>query len=401
MSTAPNPSERIRVLVVDDAVVMRRVISEALAQDASIEVVGTAANGRIALAKLDQALPDIVTLDVEMPEMDGVQTVREIRRKFPRLPVIMFSTLTQRGAVTTLEALSAGATDYVTKPANVGSVTEGMNRLRSELIPKIKALCRRTPTVPPSQLRPVPGQVQAPARPLSIPGFHPTSPSHPTTVPSPAGAPGLRPAQAFAPQVAPDVLCIGSSTGGPNALVDVFTQFPAVLPVPVLVVQHMPPLFTQMLAERLNRLGNLRFTEGAQDMPVEAGSVYIAPGGHHMEVVRVAGALRIRIHDGPSENSCRPAVDVLLRSAVEVFGNRLLVSILTGMGYDGLRGCELVRRRGGHVVVQDEASSVVWGMPGAVAQAGLADRILPLPQIGSELVRRLSGSRAPAPVAAH
>ena len=397
MSTSPQAGGRIRVLVVDDAVVMRRVISEALAQDASIEVVGTAANGKIALSKLDQSVPDIVTLDVEMPEMDGVQTVREIRRRFPRLPVIMFSTLTQRGAVTTLEALSAGATDYVTKPANVGSVTEGMNRLRSELIPKIKALCRRTPPPALPAFRPatpaVPGvtQVLHPTpRPTSVPGIPPASPS---------GVAAPRPFQAVGPQVAPDALCIGSSTGGPNALVDVFAQFPAALPVPVLVVQHMPPLFTQMLAERLNRLGNLRFVEGAQDMPVESGSVYIAPGGHHMEVLRVAGSLRLRIHDGPSENSCRPAVDVLLRSAVEAFGNRLLVSILTGMGYDGLRGCEAVRRRGGHVVVQDEATSVVWGMPGAVAQAGLADRILPLQQIGPELVRRLAGSRAPAPVA--
>jgi two-component system chemotaxis response regulator CheB len=195
----------------------------------------------------------------------------------------------------------------------------------------------------------------------------------------------------------PDALCIGSSTGGPNALVDVFNTFPAALDVPVLVVQHMPPLFTQMLAERLDRIGNLRFQEGAQDMPVRPGHVYIAPGGHHMEVVRVAGTVRIRLHDGPSENSCRPAVDVLLRSAIEAYNGRLVVAILTGMGYDGLRGCESARRRGAQVIAQDEATSVVWGMPGAVAQAGLADRVLPLPQIGLELVRRVSVRRAPVP----
>ena len=384
----PNRSGRIRVLIVDDAVVMRRVISEALAQDESIEVVGTAANGRIALAKLDQVKPDVVTLDVEMPEMDGVETVREIRKLHPKLPVIMFSTLTQRGAVTTLEALSAGASDYVTKPANVGSVMEGFSRLRSELVPKIKALCRRGPA--PAHASPnvgVPAAVGIPRPSPAVPLARPVTPI-PAVVPSPGR---------LAP---PDALCIGSSTGGPNALVDVFNTFPAALDVPVLVVQHMPPLFTQMLAERLDRIGNLRFQEGAQDMPVRPGHVYIAPGGHHMEVVRVAGTVRIRLHDGPSENSCRPAVDVLLRSAIEAYNGRLVVAILTGMGYDGLRGCESARRRGAQVIAQDEATSVVWGMPGAVAQAGLADRVLPLLQIGPELVRRVSVGRpsVPAPI---
>ena len=379
----PNRTGRIRVLIVDDAVVMRRVISEALAQDESIEVVGTAANGRIALAKLDQVKPDVVTLDVEMPEMDGVETVREIRKTHPRLPVIMFSTLTQRGAVTTLEALSAGASDYVTKPANVGSVMEGFSRLRSELIPKIKALCRRGPVSSPAAPSVgVPAAAGIPRPAPAVPAARPAA-SIPAVVPAPG------------PSAPPDALCIGSSTGGPNALVDVFSAFPAALDVPVLVVQHMPPLFTQMLAERLDRIGNLRFCEGAQDMPVRPGHVYIAPGGHHMEVVRVAGTVRIRLHDGPSENSCRPAVDVLLRSAIEAYNGRLVVAILTGMGYDGLRGCEAGRRRGAQVIAQDEATSVVWGMPGAVAQAGLADRVLPLPQIGPELVRRVSVRRPP------
>jgi two-component system chemotaxis response regulator CheB len=381
----PNPNGRIRVLIVDDAVVMRRVISEALAQDESIEVVGTAANGRIALAKLDQVKPDVVTLDVEMPEMDGVETVREIRKRNRTLPVIMFSTLTQRGAVTTLEALSAGASDYVTKPANVGSVMEGFSRLRLELIPKIKALCRRGPAAPAA---PAPNGHAFPA---GVP-----RPPSPTPVARPA-SPVPSPAPATGPAAPPDALCIGSSTGGPNALVDVFNAFPAALDVPVLVVQHMPPLFTQMLAERLDRIGNLRFCEGAQDMPVRPGHVYIAPGGRHMEVVRVAGSVRIRLHDGPSENSCRPAVDVLLRSAVEAYNGRLLVAILTGMGYDGLRGSETARRRGAQIVAQDEATSVVWGMPGAVVHAGLADRVLPLNQIGPELVRRVSVRRPSVP----
>jgi len=380
-------TDKIRVLVVDDAVVMRRLISEALAQDAGIEVAGVAANGRIALAKLDQVRPDIVTLDVEMPDMDGVQTVREIRKRYPKLPVIMFSTLTQRGAVTTLEALSAGASDYVTKPANVGSVLEGMNRLRTELVPKIKALCRRGPSALVQAPAPAPFPMRSgDTRPMASP---PPALRLPPIVPP--GPPSLQP---HAGQV--DVLCIGTSTGGPNALVDLFTVFPADLPVPVLVVQHMPPVFTQMLAERLNRLGTLRFVEGAQGMAVVPGVAYIAPGGFHMDVVRVGTGAALRIHDGAPENSCRPAVDVLFRSAVEVYGGRILAAVLTGMGHDGLRGCEAVRRRGGQVVIQDEASSVVWGMPGAVAAAGLHDRMLPLPQIGPELVRRVNSGR-PAP----
>jgi two-component system chemotaxis response regulator CheB len=368
-------SGKIRVLVVDDAVVMRRLISEALSKDPAIEVVGTAPNGRIALAKVDQLSPDILTLDVEMPELDGVQTVRALRKTRPQLPVIMFSTLTQRGALTTLEALSAGASDYVTKPANVGSVLESMSRLQEELVPKIKALCRRRaglPLAPPVS----PPVVAIPVR---------TSPAAPVVLqrrPEPV-----------------EVLCIGTSTGGPNALVDLFGGIPAGFPVPVLIVQHMPPLFTQMLAERLGKGGRLRFTEGAEGQPVLPGHVYIAPGGRHMEVVRRSGAAFIRLHDGPPENSCRPAVDVLFRSVAACYGGRSLAVILTGMGQDGLRGCEVLRRAGARIVIQDEASSVVWGMPGAVAQAGLYDRMLPLPMIASEINRSVSAPAAPALVA--
>lgn len=365
-------SGKIRVLVVDDAVVMRRLISEALSKDPAIEVVGTAPNGRIALAKVDQLSPDILTLDVEMPEMDGVETVRALRKTRPQLPVVMFSTLTQRGALTTLEALSAGATDYVTKPANVGSVLESITRLQEELVPKIKALCRRraglslTPAVSP----PV---VAVPVRPA------PVVPVVSQRRPGPV-----------------EVLCIGTSTGGPNALVDLFNGIPAGLPVPVLIVQHMPPLFTQMLAERLGRSGRLRFSEGAEGQPVLPGHVYIAPGGRHMEVVRRSGASFIRLHDGPPENSCRPAVDVLFRSVEACYGGRSLAVILTGMGQDGLRGCEALRRAGARIVIQDEASSVVWGMPGAVAQAGLYDRMLPLPMIANEINRSVGMTGAPA-----
>ena len=359
---------RIRVLVVDDAVVMRRMISEVLGRDSELEVVGIAANGSIALQKIPQVNPDVITLDVEMPEMDGLQTIRALRKIYPKLPVIMFSTLTLKGAGATLDALAAGATDYVTKPANVGSVTEGLERLHADLIPKIKAHCRH--------VLPAPGALPPVPRPGSS---------------SPAGLVSMAP-----PLTAPGVLCIGCSTGGPNALSSFFGDISTPLPVPCVIVQHMPPLFTKMLADRLGKNSPNKFYEGEQDQLLEPGSVYIAPGGRHMEVRREGGAVRVHLHDGPPENSCRPAVDVLFRSVATAYRGATLAVVMTGMGQDGLHGCEVIREYGGRAIVQDEATSVVWGMPGYVAQAGLADKILPLPQLAGEVLRRL---RSPAPAA--
>jgi two-component system, chemotaxis family, protein-glutamate methylesterase/glutaminase len=348
---------KIRVLVVDDAVVMRKMVTSVLSADSAIEVVGSAPNGRVALQKIPQLNPDVVTLDVEMPDMNGVEMLRELRKSHPRLPVIMFSTLTQRGAMTTMEALGAGATDYVTKPANVGSVQEGFSRLETELLPKVKAHYEA------SQRR---GQV----------------PTSTTTRPAPA-----------ARNSAIEVVCIGASTGGPNALADILPRLPRSFSVPVLVVQHMPPVFTQALAQRLNALGPLRCVEANDGDVAEPGVVYIAPGGRHMSVHSEAGLPRLRLNDDPPENSCRPAVDVLFRSVAEHYGSSALGVVLTGMGQDGLRGCRALRERHATVVVQDEASSVVWGMPGYVATAGLAEAILPLDTIGFEIGRRVTESR--------
>ncbi len=353
--------------MVDDSVVMRRMITDVLARHDEIEVAGTASNGKIALQKLPQLTPDLVTLDVEMPEMDGLQTLRELRKVYPRLPVIMFSTLTSRGAVTTLDALAAGASDYVAKPANVGSAGEGISRLERDLVPKIFAHCRRPVFTP-----------------------LPTLVTKPVAVAPPMRRPGSQRVE---------VLCIGSSTGGPNALAEVFNALPANLPVPVVVVQHMPPLFTAFLAERLAATSKLPTIEGAEGTVLRAGHCYIAPGGHHMEVVRRGGSVQLHIHDGPPENSCRPAVDVLFRSAAATFGAGTLAAVLTGMGSDGQRGCEVIRESGGWNIAQDEATSVVWGMPGAVATAGLADQILPITEIGAELARRCFIGRAAAPLA--
>jgi len=357
---------KIRVLVVDDAVVVRKLITETLRVDPELEVVGAAANGKIALQKITQLNPDLLTLDVEMPEMDGLATLREVRKLYPKLAVIMFSTLTAKGAAATLEALSLGANDYVTKPANVGGVSESIRRLQEDLIPKIKIHCRALRTFPPI---PEPETATRPARPPGLP-----QPPRPGPI---------------------EIVCIGTSTGGPNALADVFSALPADFPVPIVVVQHMPPLFTAMLAERLSAHSPIKCHEGAEGQPLERGHAYVAPGGRHMEVQRLGARTVLHLQDGPPENSCRPAVDVLFRSVAAVYGSAELGVVMTGMGQDGLRGCELIRENRGHVVIQDEASSVVWGMPGYIAKAGYADRIVPLNQIAGEICRRVRDSRAP------
>lgn len=358
---------RIRVLVVDDAVVMRKLITEALSRDPDIEVVGTAPNGRIGLQKIPQVNPDVVTADVEMPEMSGLEMLREARKTHPRLPIIMFSTLTRRGAEATLDAISAGATDYVTKPANVGSVSESIARLEQELIPKIKAHCRST--------------APAPARPVQV-VVSPTATQRVAFVPARARVIERRGAPAPV-----EILAIGTSTGGPNALADVLGAIPRHFPVPIVVVQHMPPVFTALLAERLGKRSQLVFHEGAEGMPLEPGHVYIAPGGRHMEIRRDATGATVHLQDEAPENSCRPAVDVLFRSVAHAYGAGTLGVVLTGMGSDGARGCEHIRERGGQVFAQDAATSVVWGMPGAVTEAGLAEQVLPLPQVAPAILK--------------
>ena len=354
---------RIRVLVVDDSVVIRRMVSNVLSSDPLIEVVGAAANGRIALAKIPQVNPDLITLDIEMPEMNGLEALAEIRKTYPLLPVIMFSTLTERGAAATLDALSLGASDYVTKPANVGNAALSMQRIREELIHKIKVFCSK-----------VVGPEGAPARP-ELP---------------PAPAPKRRTAP-MGRREKPEIVAIGVSTGGPNALGEVLPALPADFPVPVVIVQHMPPMFTKLLAERLASQSAIHVGEGAFGESLEPAQAWVAPGDYHMTLARDTDSIRLRTNQAPPENSCRPSVDVLFRSVAETYGPRSLAVVMTGMGKDGLRGCEDIREAGGQVLVQDEASSVVWGMPGFVAQAGLADRVLPLERIGFEIVRKVKG----------
>ncbi len=363
------PLKKIRVLVVDDAIVVRRIVTDTLATDSEIEVVGTAANGKIAQSKFDNLKPDAITMDIEMPEMDGLQALQEIRKRDKKVPIIMFSTLTQRGGKATLDALSFGASDYVTKPANVGSVSKAMDQVKNELIPRIKALCGRS----------VPKVTTGISNKLGGGGLGAKTPSLKT---SPINKGKV------------DILTIGVSTGGPNALADLLPLIPGNLPVPVVLVQHMPPFFTKLLADRLNEKCKLAVKEGESGQKLEPGTIWIAPGNFHMVLKKNgANSITINTNQGALENSCRPAVDVLFRSVCEIYKARTLGVILTGMGQDGLIGCEQIKKVGGQVVVQDEETSVVWGMPGFVAKSGIAEKVLPLKEIAHEITERVKVGR--------
>jgi len=353
------PGERIRVLVVDDSVVIRRLVTHALEQDADLEVVGAAANGAIALQRIPQVNPDVITLDIEMPEMDGLETLRRVRRDYPQLRVIMFSTLTERGAAITLEALTLGADDYVAKASNEGSLDRSMARLRQELVPKIKQFFHLA-----GHTQPAPPAVATEAPPI-----------------------WRSPATFTTSKLPPKVLAIGVSTGGPAALGAILPQLPAGFKLPVLVVQHMPPLFTRLLAERLRGICPLAVEEANHGTVLDPGKILIAPGDYHMKLARIGGLPRACLDQSPPQNSCRPAVDALFSSIGEVYGGAAIAVVLTGMGQDGLRGATILKAQGATVLAQDEASSVVWGMPGAVVNAGLADRVLPLDRVIPEILR--------------
>ena len=357
METSP----AIRVLIVDDSVVIRRILTDTLSEDPEIKVVGSAGDGHIALAKIPQLNPDIVTLDVEMPVMNGLETLAEVRKLYPKMPVIMFSTLTERGASATLDALALGASDYATKPSNTGSASVAMESIRHELIPKIKALCAgriaRKPAAPAPMARPAP-------RPRIL--------SHPRI----------------------DIVAIGTSTGGPNALAEVFPGIPKDFPVPVVAVQHMPPVFTKLLAERLANRSLIPIEEGAAGVDLSPAHAWIAPGNFHMVVRRTGVRRRLELNQDPPQNSCRPAVDVLFRSVAAAYGPNVLGVVMTGMGADGVLGSQAIHEAGGEVIIQDEASSVVWGMPGLVHAAGQDDGMYPLNQLAPEIARRVLESRA-------
>jgi two-component system chemotaxis response regulator CheB len=349
----------IRILVVDDSVVIRKLLSDTLSEDRSLQVVGVASDGRIALAKIPLLKPDLITLDIEMPVMNGLETLAALRKLYPKLPVIMFSTLTERGAAATLDALSLGASDYATKPSHTGSPAVAMERIRAELIPKIKALCG----------------VVVPLKLLPLPACHPA----------------VKVRVRSKPRI--EIVAIGTSTGGPNALAEVLPRIPENFPVPIVVVQHMPPIFTRLLAERLASRSAIPVEEGRAGAVLSPGHAWIAPGNFHMQVARTGVNWRLELNQSPPENSCRPAVDVLFRSVAAVYGANVLGVVMTGMGSDGVLGAQEIRNAGGEVIIQDEASSVVWGMPGLVHASGLENAAYSLDNLAEEITRRVVHSR--------
>ncbi len=344
-------SEAIRVLVVDDAVVVRKAVTEALESDSEINVVGTASDGQIALKKIAELKPDVLVLDIEMPVCDGFEVLRELRRIQSRVWTIMFSSLTQRGATQTIEALSLGAHDYIGKPMSSSGITgfrDGIQEVAFDLIPKIKQFKNKLPG-------------------LAL-----------TKTPSPPPK-----ALSIGPKVGrpPEIVAIGISTGGPEALSKLLPELPGNFPVPILIVQHMPPLFTKLLAKRLDTDSKIAVKEGEEGMVLEPGVAYIAPGGYHLFIRSVSGKVMLALSEEAPENSCRPSVDVLFRSVAKVYGEHALGLIMTGMGHDGLKGLRMMKEKGATAIAQDEATSVVWGMPSGPVKEGLVESVLPLDQI--------------------
>jgi len=358
------PAASKRILVVDDSTVMRSLLRSVLLSAPGFEVAGTAGDGESALRLIEVLRPDLVLLDVEMPVMDGLATLRKLRSRGYKMPVIMCSALTQRGGRVTIEALASGASDYVAKPNGQAGPAAAMQTLARELLPKLMALT----------------SVDSSAPVLSLPSrIPPIIPRGECVASSPA------------------ILVLGVSTGGPAALDILLPALPRNFPLPVLIVQHMPELFTRLLAERLAQRCALLVSEAAEGAAVQPGRIAIARGNWHLEVLppsRSSLSPTLHLTQAPPENHCRPAVDVLFRTAAAHYGSGVLAVVLTGMGSDGLAGARLIRARGGTVLAQDRESSSVWGMPGAVAQAGLAQRILPIREIAPELIRLVS--RAPS-----
>ncbi len=389
---APAPSataagRRIRVMLVDDAIVVRGLFARWLEAEPDLQVVAALRTGREAVDQLLRVNPDVVVLDVEMPELDGISALPLLLEKKRDLVVIMASTLTRRNAEISLKALSLGATDYIPKPASSREVTSSA-AFRRELIEKIRHLGARA-------LRPAPAPAARTAVAPPAAGI-PGSPAPVRALETPAAvnaAPAfkLRPFAATVPRV----LLIGSSTGGPQALTALMAHLGGVLDrAPVLITQHMPPTFTTILAEHLARASGRPAREARDGEEVNAGTIYVAPGGKHMRVVRSNGIAVVALDDGTPINFCKPAVDPLFSSAAAVWGQWVVGLVLTGMGSDGSRGAQAIVAAGGSVVAQDEATSVVWGMPGQAAAAGVCSAVLPLPQIAPRIVRLFAGERS-------
>jgi two-component system chemotaxis response regulator CheB len=381
-------NDPIRVMVVDDAVVVRGMIMRWVEAEPDMQIVASLRGGREAIEQVERRNPDVVILDVTMPDMDGITALPLLLERKRDLVVLMASTLTRRNAEISLRALSLGAADYIPKPESNREFTTSIS-FRRELIDKIRALGLRRKRGP-SGVRVVPAGVVTPSPPDHR-GWEPQvdAPAIVPSAPEPAKV-QLRPM----PSIVPRVLLIGSSTGGPQALNAVLGAItPVIDQAPVLITQHMPPTFTAILAEHLTRASGRPACEAADGDVVRAGRIYVARGGRHMRIVRRDGEPAIALDDGPLVNFCKPAVDPFFSSAAAVWGPGILAVVLTGMGSDGTRGAADIVAAGGGILAQDEASSVVWGMPGSVAHAGLASALLPIDLIGPKIVRLFSGGR--------
>ncbi|MEY9358022.1 two-component system chemotaxis response regulator CheB [Bradyrhizobium yuanmingense] len=376
----------LRVMIVDDSVVIRGLISRWIGAEHDMEVAASLRTGLEAVNQLDRINPDVAVLDIEMPELDGLSALPQLLAKKRDLVIIMASTLTRRNAEISFKALSLGAADYIPKPESTREASAA-DIFHHDLIQKIRHLgarLRRKSAVASPPL--------APASPAPVARNPVARPAAPAPAPAPSsGSVSTRP---FSTQ-APKVLLIGSSTGGPQALMSLVTELGAVIDrFPVLITQHMPPTFTTILAEHLARSSRRPAAEAVDGEPVKPGRIYLAPGGKHMRVTRSGADPVIALDDGPAVNFCKPAVDPLFTSAIDVWHGNILSVILTGMGSDGMRGGKDIVAAGGSVIAQDEASSVVWGMPGAAANAGICAAILPLNQIGAKVNRLFAGDRS-------
>jgi two-component system chemotaxis response regulator CheB len=371
-------ARRVRVMIVDDALVVRGLFTRWVEAEPDLEVVASLRTGREAVNQVERADPDVVVLDIDMPELDGIAALPLLLEKKRDLVVIMASTLTRRNAEISLKALALGAADYIPKPSSNREVTAGVS-FRRDLIEKIRQLGLRSKRLRLGQTRAtslLPAKSSPPLQPRLHESAHP-------------------PVELRAmPVTPPRVLLIGSSTGGPQALNHIVSQIAPVLErAPVLITQHMPPTFTAIMAEHLARLAKCSVREAIEGEEINAGTIYLAPGGKHMKVARRDGLAVIAIDDGPLINFCKPAVDLLFSSAASVWGPKVMALVLTGMGHDGLNGAKAIVAAGGHVMAQDEATSVVWGMPGQVAHAGLCSAVLPIKEIAPRLSRLFTGEK--------
>lgn len=382
---APTGTEPYRVMVVDDSAVIRGLLTRSLEGDSEIKVVASVANGQMAINTLQRQSVDVIVLDIEMPVLDGLSALPHLLAVDPNVKIVMASTLTAKNADISLRALKAGAADYIPKPSSTRELTSA-DDFKRELTEKVKALGAAARKADPRKGAPIPSGtpgVAAPGivRPAPVGNVTPTTSftlPQPVRVKPETGPLTVRPL----PDFRPDILAIGSSTGGPQALFEVLSHLKEGIRQPILITQHMPATFTTILAEHITRQCGVQCAEAKEGEPIVGGRAYVAPGDFHMLVVQKNGVNCLTLTKDPPENFCRPAVDPMLRSIVRAYGRKVLVTILTGMGHDGQRGSEAVVQAGGAVLGQDEPSSVVWGMPGAVATAGLCSAILPLKEIG-------------------